>query len=98
MRDIDERIGVYRKYRVQRLGDKAKKHAQCEYYVLDLEHDRFAGPALSAYADACEATHPELARDLRYKAALIEHRIARELKASLSSSHASATNEKGKAT
>jgi hypothetical protein len=35
--------------------------------VLDLKHDRFAGPALRAYADACEAEYPLLARDLRAK-------------------------------
>lgn len=41
------------------------KHHPCAYFVLDLTHDPFAGPALAAYADACEATHPQLAADLR---------------------------------
>jgi hypothetical protein len=39
------------------------------FYVL-LESDPFAPAALAAYADACEATHPQLADDLRRAAAL----------------------------
>jgi hypothetical protein len=41
------------------------KHERCRYYVLDLDHDAFAEPALQAYADACAATYPALAVDLR---------------------------------
>ena len=41
------------------------KHERCRYYVLDLDHDAFAGPALRAYADACEAEFSLLAADLR---------------------------------
>jgi hypothetical protein len=72
--------GVYRKYRVQRLGDKPdrwgrKKHAECEYYVLDLHHDPFAAPALEAYAAACEKTHVELSADLRIKASDVRRRF-----------------------
>lgn len=63
----DSERGLYRKYRVQRLGDRAGKHAHCEYYVLDLQHDKFSGAALAAYADACEAEYPQLAADLRKK-------------------------------
>jgi len=58
------------KYRVERTDGShvpGQKHARCEYFVLDLKHDRFAGPALRAYADACEAEYPLLARDLRAK-------------------------------
>ncbi len=72
--------GVYRKYRVQRLGDKPdrygrKKHEACEYYVLDLHHDPFAAPALEAYAAACEKTRVELSADLRIKAADVRRRF-----------------------
>jgi hypothetical protein len=41
------------------------KHDRCRYYVLDLDHDKFAGPALRAYAAACAAEFPALAADLR---------------------------------
>ncbi len=41
------------------------KHASCRYFVLDLEHDRFAGPALRAYAYACALDFPKLAADIR---------------------------------
>jgi hypothetical protein len=63
--DRDAKLGLYRKYDVRRLNDPTGKHAACHYYVLDLNHDRFAGPALRAYADACEAEFPALATDLR---------------------------------
>lgn len=68
--------GVYRKYLVKRLRDREKKHAHCEFFVLDLMHDPFAIPALTEYADACEATHPELAADLRGKVAEMHGRQA----------------------
>jgi len=62
--------GIYRKYEVRRLNDPTGKHAECEYYVLDWKHDKFTIPAVLAYAAACEAEFPELARDLRARAAL----------------------------
>lgn len=68
--------GVYRKYLVKRLRDKEQKHRHCEFFVLDQMHDPFAIPALNAYANACEATHPELAADLRTKVAAMHGRIA----------------------
>lgn len=43
------------------------KHYGCEYFVLDLAHDKFAAPALEAYADACEKEYPLLAADIRSK-------------------------------
>jgi hypothetical protein len=58
------------KYRVERTDGSTVpggKHARCEYFVLDLRHDRFARPALEAYASACEAEYPLLAADLRSK-------------------------------
>jgi hypothetical protein len=59
--------GVHRKFKVTRTDGssrKGKKHAECSYFVLDLEHDPFAIPALKAYAKACKKTHPALAEDL----------------------------------
>lgn len=47
----------------------ATKHLHCDYYVLDLVHDKFAKAALSAYADACEQEYPLLARDIRSRVA-----------------------------
>lgn len=35
------------------------------FFVLDLEHDKFARPAILAYAEACETDFPLLAQDLR---------------------------------
>jgi hypothetical protein len=60
-------IGVYRKYDVTRTdGSSAPggKHADCAYFVLDLEHDEFAIPALKAYATACRKSHHLLAADI----------------------------------
>jgi hypothetical protein len=63
--------GLYRKFAVLRTdGSSAKgqKHEDCDYLVLDWIHDPFAVPAARAYADACEATHPDLAADIRRRA------------------------------
>lgn len=65
----DTERGLYRKYKVERMDGQSRpgrKHAGCGYFVLDVWHDPFAMPALKAYADACEATYPELAQDLRF--------------------------------
>lgn len=61
----DAQRGLYRKYFVQRLNDPTGKHKDCTYFVLDEVHDKFAGPALRAYAAACEEEFPGLAHDLR---------------------------------
>lgn len=61
----DKEHGLYRKYEVRRLHDAEGKHTDCEYFVLDWKHDPFAIPAALAYADACAATHPQLAKSLR---------------------------------
>ena len=61
------RDGIHRKYSVTRTdGSSAPggKHERCAYFVLDLEHDEFAVPALKAYAKACRKTHPDLAFDI----------------------------------
>ncbi len=47
-------IGMTDRYKVSRLDERdlkeGDKHFGCKYYVLDIIHDRFAVPALEAYA------------------------------------------------
>jgi hypothetical protein len=66
---MPKRDGIYRKFEVNRTdGTDQKpgdKHFNCAYFVLDISHDKFAGPALLAYAAACEKEMPELAADVR---------------------------------
>ncbi len=65
-----EQQGLFRKFDVRRTdGSDApgSKHHGCRYFVLDVSHDPYAKAALTAYAAACEFTHPYLARDLREK-------------------------------
>lgn len=64
----DKTRGLYSKFRIDRVdgsSDIGEKHYGCEYFVLDLTHDKHALPALSAYASSCEAEYPLLAEDLR---------------------------------
>jgi len=66
-----EPSGLYRKFVVERTNGSSGpggKHEHCDYFVLDWMHDKFAIPAALAYAKACEAEYPELARDLRDRA------------------------------
>jgi len=66
-----EPSGLYRKFVVERTNGSSGpggKHEHCDYFVLDWEHDKFAIHAALAYAKACEAEYPELARDLRDRA------------------------------
>lgn len=75
-----DKEGLYQKFRVERTDGRSapgEKHAECRYFVLDLDHDEFALPAVEAYADACESAHPELAADLRRWA--YDERLARGL-------------------
>lgn len=80
----DRNRGLYNKFSVVQRADGSDspggKHHRCEYFVLDLTHDPYAGPALAAYAASCEADYPTLARDLRVKAAALTGRpsLARE--------------------
>ena len=70
----DKAKGLYRKYTVERLDGSSAlggKHADCDYFVLDLIHDEFAHKALIAYALACGQKYPRLAADLRKRARLI---------------------------
>ena len=59
---VDNR-GLFQKYKVERL-DKSENHPDCQYFVLDMTHDKHAVWALAAYAGACRDTHPNLAKDL----------------------------------
>lgn len=64
----DRERGLYSKYTVTRNdGSSATggKHALCRYFVLDLDHDPLAAPALNAYALAAAASYPKLAADLQ---------------------------------
>ena len=64
----DTKHGLYDKFQVRRNDGSSGpggKHEHCRYYVLDLDHDRFAPWAINAYALACETEYPELAKDLK---------------------------------
>jgi hypothetical protein len=68
MGEHDKDRGLYGKFNVTRTDGSSNaggKHADCEHFVLDMTHDKFASTAMLAYADACEAEYPQLARDLR---------------------------------
>lgn len=67
----DPDAGLYMKFWVRRTDGSSRpkgKHEACDYFVLDWEHDRYAVAAAEAYAVACEAEYPDLARDLRARA------------------------------
>jgi hypothetical protein len=68
-----ENAGLFHKFNIERTDGKSapgQKHDGCDYFVLDLTHDPFAIPALTAYAGACEAKYPRLFYDLKRKAAI----------------------------
>lgn len=64
MSEKDKHRGIYKKFHVRRLSDIDRKHLGCRYFVLDLDHDEHAIPALSAYAESCSDEYPLLSRDL----------------------------------
>ena len=67
----DRGRGLYNKFTVARTDGSSEpggKHAGCEYFVLDLDHDKHAAAALEAYAASCWEEYPFLADDLRRKA------------------------------
>lgn len=67
--------GLYPKYRVERTDGTDQpggKHEGCRYFVLDLDHDFNAIPALMAYAARAEEKYPVLAKDLRQAARDLE--------------------------
>jgi len=53
--------GIFRRYLVEKIGGG---HAQCRYFVLDLDCDPHAKAAMEAYARSCHSTHPRLALDI----------------------------------
>lgn len=59
--------GLYRKFDVYRTDATdlpGGKHHGCEYFVLDVNHDKYAKAALKAYAEACREEYPLLAADI----------------------------------
>lgn len=63
-------IGLYPKFNVSRTDGRdapGEKHHGAEYFVLDLNDDPHAIPALAAYAESCKTDYPALATDLRAK-------------------------------
>lgn len=65
MSDPDKEKGLYKKFYVRRIDDALGKHEHCFKYVLDLEHDPFAIPALKSYIEACQEEYPLLATALK---------------------------------
>jgi hypothetical protein len=69
----DKSRGLYNKFTVTRTDGTSRpgrKHDGCEYFVLDLTHDKHAKAALLAYAKSCRLEYPLLSEDLRIKAIL----------------------------
>ncbi len=66
--------GLYAKFKTIERSDgrsaEGEKHHGCQYFVLDITHDKFAPAALEAYAEGCQLEYPELARDLKRQARL----------------------------
>ena len=70
--------GLYRKYFVERTdgsSEAGKKHHDCEYFVLDMHHDKHAISALRAYILSCRKEYPALAENLSDKVAEMECRF-----------------------
>jgi hypothetical protein len=64
----DRTRGIYNKFHVTRTDGKSEpgeKHHGCTYFVLDIDHDPHAIPALEAYANSCASEYPLLALDVR---------------------------------
>lgn len=62
-----EEQGLFHKFTVQRTDGSSRpggRHHDCEYFVLDVDHDPHAPAALQAYAAACAESHPQLSADL----------------------------------
>jgi hypothetical protein len=59
--------GIFKKFHVARTDGsdlEGGKHADCQYFVIDITHDKYAPAAMQAYALACGLTHPQLAKDI----------------------------------
>lgn len=65
-----EEQGLFNKFLVRRVDGQDQpgcKHYRCRYFVLDVDHDKWAPAALGAYAIACREEAPKLAQDLAEK-------------------------------
>jgi hypothetical protein len=74
MTDQDVKRGLYKKFLVERTDGSSQpggKHEGCEYFVLDLIHDKHAVIALEKYAESCEDEYPFLYDDLNDKLAIL---------------------------
>lgn len=63
----DKDTGLYQKYNVRRTDGHdlpGEKHDGCSYFVLDLDHDKFAIHALLTYAAECRDEYPLLYVDI----------------------------------
>lgn len=64
---VEDERGLFQKFVVLRKdGSSAPgaKHGDCQYFVLDLNHDKHARAAIAAYVEDCRDEHPQLAADL----------------------------------
>lgn len=62
-----DKRGLYGKFRIERADGRdarGEKHDGCDYFVLDLTHDKHAKAAIRAYAHDCREERPQLSRDL----------------------------------
>lgn len=63
----DKNRGLYHKFNIERTDGASApggKHEGCEYFILDLTHDKHAIAAILAYAKSCRKEYPKLADDL----------------------------------
>ena len=66
----DKTRGLFHKFNIERTDGTSGpggKHNGCDYFVLDLTHDKHAPAAIKAYADSCREEYPLLAADLDTK-------------------------------
>jgi hypothetical protein len=67
----DKERGLYSKYGIRRLDgstEPGKKHAKCDFFVLDITHDPHAAPAIFSYARSAGADgYTQLEKDLYSK-------------------------------
>lgn len=71
----DKTRGFYNKFYVERTDGKSgpnRKHDGCEYFVIDMTHDKYAAGPIQKYADECRAEYPLLAADLDAKVQAIK--------------------------
>jgi hypothetical protein len=78
----DEDCGFYQKYTVERTDGSSRpgeRHHNCVYFVLDIEHDPFAHPALEAYITACADSLPQLSSDLKAMLGCLQNRTTNKV-------------------